>query len=93
MPDRRTSGRRDRGSASEEPGRHLRLAGAAAAGLCGGLALVYLFFAALGAVHPGDALIATAAATLMAGVWLAAHLLRRRESTRRGEHMTDRVNR
>jgi hypothetical protein len=46
--------------------------------ICGGLAVVFLFFAALGAVNLKDAVAATVIALVMAGVWLAAFFYRHR---------------
>ena len=46
--------------------------------ICGGLAAVFLFFAAMGAVDLGDALVATAIAVVMAGVWFAGFWYRHR---------------
>jgi len=37
---------------------------------CGGLAVLYLFFVIVGAINIGDALIATACALILAGIWL-----------------------
>ena len=37
---------------------------------CGGLVALYVFFVVVGAINVGDALIATAAALLLAGIWL-----------------------
>jgi ABC-type transport system involved in cytochrome bd biosynthesis fused ATPase/permease subunit len=39
---------------------------------CGGLAVLYVFFAAIGAVDLGDAIVATVAALVLAMVWLFA---------------------
>lgn len=91
---RRTPDRRVADRAPVEHGRLLRIAAAAAAGLCGGLALVYLFFAAIGAVDVQEALAATAVAVLMGAVWLAAQLWRHRRADGASEaELVDRVNR
>jgi len=39
---------------------------------CGGLAVLYVFFAAVGAVDIGDAIVATIIAVILACVWLFA---------------------
>ena len=49
----------------------LRAVVSLAIAICGGLAVVFLFFAAMGAVDIGDALVATAIALVMAAVWFA----------------------
>jgi hypothetical protein len=38
---------------------------------CGGLVLVYIFLAALGAFEPGDVIVLTVAAVAAAALWLA----------------------
>lgn len=40
--------------------------------MCGGLALLWLFFVIIGTVDVGDAVGATVAAIVLAAVWLAA---------------------
>jgi hypothetical protein len=37
---------------------------------CGGLAVLYVFFVIVGAINVGDAVIATVAALVLAGIWL-----------------------
>jgi len=37
---------------------------------CGGLAALYVFFVVVGAINIGDAVIATLAALVLAGIWL-----------------------
>jgi hypothetical protein len=39
--------------------------------LCGGLVLIYIFLAALDAFDPGDVVLVTAAAVVLAALWLA----------------------
>lgn len=39
---------------------------------CGGLAVLYVFFAAIGAVDIGDAIVATIIAVILAAIWLFA---------------------
>ncbi|HEX8053463.1 MAG TPA: hypothetical protein VF517_10760 [Thermoleophilaceae bacterium] len=74
LPDRRRTER------AESRGRYPRKAAAAAVGVCGGLALVYLFFAAIGAVDLAEALGASAVALVMGLVWLGGYLLSRRQA-------------
>jgi putative flippase GtrA len=86
-PDRRQSERR-----AADRNRYVRNAAAAAVAVCGGLSIVYLFFAALGAVDLTDALLATGVAVVMGMVWLAGYLVRHRE-TAADAALTDRVGR
>jgi hypothetical protein len=53
--------------------------------ICGGLAVVFLFFAAMGAVDPGDAIAATGVALLMAVVWFAGFYYRHRTHAGRAQ--------
>lgn|SRR5687767_13336431 len=46
--------------------------------LCGGLAAIFLFFAAMGAVDLGDAVAATVIAVVMGLVWFAGFYVRHR---------------
>ena len=77
IPDRRQYERR-----AEDTSRYLRTAAAAAVAICGGLAVLYLFFAALGAVDIEDAAAATAVAVVMALVWLGGYYVRHRAAQR-----------
>ena len=56
----------------------LRAVVSLALAICGGLAVVFLFFAAMGAVDIGDAVAATAIAFVMAAVWFAGFWYRHR---------------
>ena len=85
IPDRRQSERR-----AEDRSRYLRTAAAAAVGICGGLALVYLFFAAFGAIDVEEALGATAVAVVMGLVWVGGYFVRHREA---GGGVPDRAER
>ena len=87
-PDRRQASRR-----AEDRGFYLRTAAAAAVAVCGGLSIVYLFFAALGAVDVEDALVATAVAVVMGAVWLAGYFVRHRQGGGAPVQADDRVNR
>ena len=51
--------------------------------ICGGLAAVFLFFAAMGAVDLGDAVVATAVAVVFAAVWFAGFWYRHRTHAER----------
>jgi hypothetical protein len=53
--------------------------------ICGGLAIVFLFFAALGAVNLKDALAATVIAVVMGGVWFAGFYHRHRTQAGRAQ--------
>jgi drug/metabolite transporter (DMT)-like permease len=54
----------------------LREMAAFAIAMCGGLAVLYLFFVAIGTIDVGDAAVATAAAVVLALIWLAAYWYR-----------------
>lgn len=51
--------------------------------VCGGLAAIYLFFAAMGAVDVGDAVAATVIAVIMGLVWFVAFYYRQRNNAGR----------
>ena len=87
-PDRRQADRR-----SEDSSRYLRTAAAAAVAICGGLAIAYLFFAALGAIDVEEAIGATVVAVVMGLVWLAGYFFRHRQASSPEQQATDRVNR
>ena len=55
-----------------------RTAIVAASSICGGLAILFVFFWALGAINIKDAAAATIVAVVLAGVWLAGFVYRRR---------------
>jgi hypothetical protein len=46
--------------------------------LSGGLALLFLFFAAMGAIDVGDAIVATVIAILLGAIWFGAFYYRQR---------------
>ena len=87
-PDRRQAGRR-----REDSSFYLRTAAAAAVAICGGLAIVYLFFAALGAVDIEEAAVATAVALVMGTVWLAGYFVRHRQLSGGSPRTTDQLDR
>ena len=70
----------------------LRAVVSLALAICGGLAAVFLFFAAMGAVDIGDAVVATAIAFVMAAVWFAGFWYRHRHHADR-EQWRDRERR
>jgi hypothetical protein len=81
-PERRADERRGYLRRAED--RHLlqqervRTAIAALTAVCGGLAIVFIFFAALGAVDLGEAIAATVTAIVLALIWLSAFIYRAR---------------
>jgi hypothetical protein len=85
MPDRRQGERR-----AEDRSRYLRTAAAAAIAICGGLSVVYLFFAAFGAIDLEEALGATVVAVVMGLVWLGGYFVRHRQATRPESRVTAR---
>ena len=87
-PDRRQLERR-----REDRSFYLRTAAAAAIAICGGLAIVYLFFAAFGAIDVGDAVVATTIAVVMALVWLGGYLVRHRQLGAGAQRTTDKIDR
>jgi high-affinity Fe2+/Pb2+ permease len=72
-PERRSYERR-----AEDRTLLVRTAASAALAICGGLTLVYLFFAALGAVDFGEAAVASTVAVVLALVWFAGYWWRHR---------------
>lgn len=56
----------------------LRSAVAALMAVCGGLSVIFLFFAAMGAVDITDAVGATVAAVVLALIWIAGFVYRQR---------------
>lgn len=51
----------------------MREMAAFAIAMCGGLAVLYFFFAAIGTVDLGDAAVATGAAVVLALIWLVGY--------------------
>ena len=81
------------GRRSEDRQRRFRDITATVLAFCGGLAVLYLFFAAIGTVKLKDALVATAIAVALAVIWLigayprwksGAIFITRRDRERRG---------
>ena len=78
---------------AEDRQRRFRDAAATLLAFCGGLAILYLFFAAIGTVDLGDAIVATVIAIGLAIIWLigayqrwksGAIFVTRRDRERRG---------
>jgi dsRNA-specific ribonuclease len=78
VADRRAPERRSYERRAEDRAEFMRVAAAAAMAICGGLAVLFLFFWALGAINVKDAVAATVVAAILAAVWLAGLLYRRR---------------
>ena len=87
-PDRRQAERR-----AADRSRFLRTAASAAVAICGGLAIVYLFFAAFGAIDIEEALAATVVAVVMGLVWLGGYFVRHRQAADQAVAPSDRLNR
>ena len=73
-PDRREPG----GRRASDRTQFIRTAMNAALAICGGLAVVFLFFWALGAIDAGDAVAATVIAIVFALAWLGGFIYRQR---------------
>jgi hypothetical protein len=78
LVERRGPDRRQRLRRSEDRAAVTRLMLAALVSICGGLAALYLFLAAIGAVDATQALIASGVALGLAVVWFIGFLLRMR---------------
>ena len=78
--ERRTYERRE-----EDRADLLRTVAALLVAVCGGLAVIYLFFAAMGAVDIGDAVVATIIAVLMGLVWFTAFYFRQKNNAGRNQ--------
>ncbi len=78
VADRRAPERRDYRRRAEDRAQFARVAAAAAMAICGGLAVLFLFFWALGAINVKDAVGSTIVAVVLAAVWLSGLLYRRR---------------
>ena len=78
QPGRRGFDRRQGPRRKED--RQARIGELAAFGfaICGGLVVVYIFFALIGAVDPLQAVVASVVALVLALVWLVGYMQRRR---------------
>lgn len=79
VADRRKPERRSYERPDEQRTDYARTAAAAAMSFCGGLAILFVFFWALGAIDVGDAVAATVVAVALALIWLAGFLFRQRQ--------------
>jgi len=73
QPERRAYVRRE-----EDHGNLLRAVISLLVAVCGGLAAIFLFFAAMGAIDLGDAIAATVIAVVMGLVWFGGFYYRHR---------------
>jgi hypothetical protein len=78
VADRRAPERREYGRRAEDRADFVRVAASAAMAICGGLALLFVFFWALGAINIGNAVGATVVAVILAVIWVAGIVYRRR---------------
>lgn len=83
--DDRRAGTRRRADRRER----LREVIAFAIAMCGGLAVLYFFFVAIGTIDVGDAVVATVCALILALIWLVSFWWR----GRRGASMLQRTDR
>jgi hypothetical protein len=83
VADRRAPERRARGDRHVERDEALRVAAAAGIAVCGGLSVLFLFFAAIGAVNFGNAIVATLVACALAAIWIGGVAYTRRNSDTR----------
>jgi hypothetical protein len=90
---RRTPDRRQVERRAEDRSRYLRTAASAAVAICGGLSIVYLFFAAFGAIDLEEALAATVVAVVMGLVWLGGYFVRHRQTAGETLAQGERLNR
>ena len=77
-PDRRARGDDALGRRAADRTQFIRVATNAALAICGGLAVVFLFFWALGAIDARDAVAATIIAVVFALAWLGGFIYRQR---------------
>ncbi|GAC1316255.1 MAG: hypothetical protein NVSMB25_01600 [Thermoleophilaceae bacterium] len=73
VPDRRASDR-----PPEEAWRWAGTALSAGLAICGGLVLLFVFVIVIGSVNLGNAVVATVVVALLAAIWVAGFLYRRR---------------
>ena len=76
--DRREGERRSFERRDDDRRQRIRDALAMVLAICGGLSVVYLFFAAFGAVDPTEAVIASVVAIVLGTVWFAGFWYRMR---------------
>jgi O-antigen/teichoic acid export membrane protein len=78
VADRRAPERRGYQRRAEDRVQFSRTAIVAASSICGGLAILFVFFWALGAIDVQNAVAATIAAVVLAAVWVAGFVYRHR---------------
>ena len=79
-PERRTYVRRD-----EDHGSLMRSVVSALVAICGGLAVIFLFFGIMGAIDFGDAIAATIIAIVFGLIWFGAFIYRYRTQAGRAQ--------
>jgi hypothetical protein len=84
VADRRAPERRSFQRRAEDRVQVARTAIVAATSICGGLAILFVFFWALGAIDIEDAAAAAIAAAVLAGVWVAGFIYRQRVESQLG---------
>lgn len=86
--DRRAALRREADRAER-----MRELAAFAVAMCGGLAVLYLFFVIIGTIHLGEAVAATVVAVILAAIWLFSFWWRMRSNASRLAQRPDRERR
>ena len=81
-PDRRTGELRR----EEDRSQLVRTAIVAATSICGGLAILFVFFWALGAVNVKNAVLTAVVAIVLAAVWVAGFIYRHQVESRISRH-------
>jgi hypothetical protein len=76
-----------------EQGHLLRVVASVLVTLCGGLAALFLFLAAMNAIDPGDAVVASVIAVVMGLVWFAGFYSRHKSQAGRSQQWRDRERR
>jgi hypothetical protein len=82
--DRRAPERRGYQRRAEDRTQVARTAIVAATSICGGLAILFVFFWLLGAIDVQDAVAASVAAIVLAAVWMGGFIYRHRVESRLG---------
>ena len=80
-PERRAGGA---GRRAEDRTQLMRVAIVAVSSICGGLAILFLFFALLGTIDFENAIASVAVAVVLSLVWLAGFWYRHRHESERG---------
>jgi len=86
VPDRRAPERRAGGVGrrAEDRAQLMRVAIVAVTSICGGLAILFVFFALLGTIDFENAATSVLVALILAAVWLAGFWYRHRHESERG---------